>query len=423
MNYPKLNIITGFAAKSTCSCMYEAKRDFAAIQKTDNNFSPVNLAKVKIDSLHQKVTATVFGLKKRTAVYKKGIGCVLLPKEIEKKYTITFKPNRYINQQQLLYPYGNLPQKDTIFTEIDYSSLNEAVKQIFADSLKTRAVLVIYKNKIVAEKYAVGFTRNTKLLGWSMAKSIASAVTGILVEKKEIPLNTANLFKEWKKDQRARITLNNLLQMNSGLAWDEDYTKISDVTKMLFLDKDMGAVQMQKHLIGKPDESWNYSSGTTNLLSKYIRNQFPNHQDYLDFWYKELIDKIGMHSMVLETDIEGNYVASSYAWATARDWAKFGILYLNLGVWNGEQVISKEWINYSVTPTNTSNGRYGAQFWLNKNGFYPNLPKDMFSCNGHQGQFIFVIPSKNLVLVRFGLVGTPTFDIDKVLRNVLKTIN
>lgn len=422
INYPKLNIITGFAAKSTCSCMYEAKRNFTDIQETDNNFSPINLAKVKVDSLHKKVTATVFGLKKRTAVYINGVGCVLLPKAIEKNYFISFKPNRDTIKKPLPYPYGSLPQKDTLFAEVDYNLLNKAVKNAFVDSLKTRAVLVIYKDQIIAEKYAKGFSQNTKLLGWSITKSIASAVTGILTQKNQISLNTNHLFKEWQKDQRANITLNNLLQMNSGLDWEEDYTKISDVTKMLFLSKDMAVVPMQKTLAGKPNHSWNYSSGTTNLISKYIRNQFTNHQEYLDFWYKELIDKIGMHSMTLETDVEGNYIASSYAWATARDWAKFALLYLHQGNWNKQQIIPKQWVAYSTTPTPTSNGRYGAQFWLNQNSFYPNAPKTMFSCEGYQGQYLFIIPSKNMVIVRFGLAEEPIFNPNLFLKNILKSV-
>lgn len=423
MNYPKLNIITGFAAKSTCSCKYEANRSFKSIQNNDNNFSPINLAKVQIDTINKKVSATFFGLKRRTAIYKKGIGCVLIPKELEDNYNSDYKPNRNIVKKQLPYPYGILPQKDTIFKEIDYNQLNTVVQSVFTDSLQTRSVLVIYKNKIVAEQYAKGFNKNSKLLGWSMAKSISSTIIGILNKKNSLSIKTSNLFKEWQNDKRATITLNNLLQMNSGLAWNEDYTTISDVTKMLFLAKDMGQVQLQKPLEGKPNESWNYASGTTNLLSKYIRTQFKSHQDYLDFWYTELIDKIAMHSMVLETDVEGNYIASSYAWATTRDWAKFGLLYLNSGIWNGEEVISKQWVNYTTTPTNTSNRRYGAQFWLNKNGFYPNVPKDMFSCNGYQGQFIFIIPSKNLVVVRFGLVEEPVFSVNNFLKGILKAFN
>jgi CubicO group peptidase (beta-lactamase class C family) len=285
---------------------------------------------------------------------------------------------------------------------------------------KTRAVLVIHKNKLVEEKYAPGFSSTTKFLGWSMTKSITSAVLGVLERKGKISLAQDHLFKEWENDKRSKITLNNVLQMNSGLEWEEDYTKISDVTRMLFMEGDMPKVQINKPLTGEPNNSWNYSSGTTNLLSRFIRDQFTSHQEYLDFWYKELIDKIGMHSMTIEPDLEGNYIGSSYGWATARDWAKFGLLYLNEGNWNGEQILNKSWIEYSAKPTNDSNGEYGAHFWLNAEAKYPDVPTDMFSCNGFQGQYIFIIPSKELVVVRFGLTESPEFDINNFLKEILE---
>ncbi len=329
-------------------------------------------------------------------------------------------------KSQLPYPYGIGIQRDTIFDNIDYEALNKAVDNAFDKEnnsvKKTRAVLVIHNNQIVAEKYAEGFSKNTKLLGWSMTKSITSAVVGVLSKQGKVALDQTNLFPEWENDERSKITLNNLLQMNSGLEWIEDYNTISDVTKMLFLTEDMPNVQLEKPLVGKPNNTWNYSSGTTNLISKFIRNQFETHQEYLDFWYEELIDKMGMHSMVLETDIAGNYVGSSYSWATARDWAKFGLLYLHNGNWNGQQILDKSWIDYSVTPTNKSNGEYGAQFWLNAGGIYPNVPKDLFSCNGYQGQHVFIIPSKELIIVRFGLTENPEFNLNSFLSDILSTI-
>ncbi|MDO9260407.1 MAG: serine hydrolase, partial [Flavobacteriaceae bacterium] len=194
------------------------------------------------------------------------------------------------------------------------------------------------------------------------------------------------------------------------------------VTKMLYLDRDMTQTQLDKSLVGTPNNSWNYSSGTTNLIARFIRNQFKTQQEYLDFWYSELIDKIGMNSMVIETDLSGNYVGSSYAWATVRDWAKFGLLYLHQGNWNGEPILNKSWIDYSVTPTNTSNGEYGAQIWLNAGKKYPNAPKDMFSCDGYQGQHIFIIPSKDLVIVRMGLTEAPEFDFNNLLKEILVAI-
>lgn len=426
-NYPRLDIITGFAAKSVCSCTFEAGRDLKSIEEGDNDIDMVNYATNNINFEEKSVTSTVFGLKKRKAVYKEGVGCVLLPEKSAKEALTFLKPNRKISQSSLPYPYGNSPQKDSIFNNINYDVLDMAVENAFdcegyEQKNRTRAVVVLYKDQVIAEKYAKGFSRETKLLGWSMTKSITSAVLGVLEKQGKISLTQNKLFPEWEKDDRSKITLNNLLQMNSGLEWTEDYNTISDVTKMLFLEPDMTKPQLYKSLIGKPNNSWNYSSGTTNLLSGFIQNQFKTHQEYLDFWYAELIDKIGMNSMVIETDLTGNYVGSSYSWATARDWAKFGLLYLHKGNWNGEQLLNESWVTYSATPTNGSNGEYGAHFWLNAGGKYPNVPKELFSCNGYQGQHVFIIPSKDLVIVRFGLAENPEFDVDTFLSEVLSAI-
>ena len=238
-----------------------------------------------------------------------------------------------------------------------------------------------------------------------------------------ITLTDDKLFTEWFDDDRKNITLSNLLNMNSGLEWEEDYTKICDVTRMLFIEPDMSVVQLEKELEGTPNNSWNYSSGTSNMLSGFIRNKFRSHQEYLDYWYSDLIDRIGMYSMLIETDYSGNYVGSSYAWATIRDWGKFGLLYLHNGNWNGEQLLNKSWVDFSKTPTNGSDGVYGGHFWLNAGGKYPDVPRDLFSCNGYQGQYVFIIPSKDLVVVRTGLKEYPEFDVNEFLKEIVESIN
>lgn len=421
--YPRLNIITGFAAKNVCSCSFEAGRDLVSIETGDNDFDPVSLADNEVYPEEHLATSKVFGLKKRKAVYKQGIGCTLLPENTLEDERVEDTPNRNFTFNSIPYPYGDGPSRDTIFTAVDTLKLEEAIAVAFEPQNRTRAVLVLYNDHLIAEHYAEGFSPETKLLGWSMTKSITSAVLGVLAKQGKISLDQDHLFPEWDDDDRSRITLNNLLHMNSGLEWDEDYGEISDVTKMLFLEEDMSEVQLRKPLDGEPGKSWNYSSGTTNLLSRFIRDQFDSHQEYLDFWYTELIDKIGMNSMVVETDLVGNFVGSSYAWATPRDWAKFGLLYLHRGNWNGEQILNESWIDYTVTPTNGSEGQYGAHFWLNEGGVYPNVPRDLFSANGFQGQHVFIIPSKDLVVVRFGLIENPEFNVDEFLSGIVSAIS
>ena len=400
-NYPKLNIIAGYSAKNTASSVFLAERSLAFTDATDNNFSPINLATDKIDFNNKFATSSALGLLTRKAIFREGLGAVLtLDKSDEAANYL--QPKRVKPDNVTPYPYGNGPQKDTLFANINYEKLNKKVASVF-DIEKTRAVVVIYKDQIIAEKYADGFDKNSKILGWSMTKSITSTIFGILQYQKKISVYDTSPIKSWQNDARKNITIHNLLQMNSGLEWDENYDKISDATKMLFLERDMTKSQEKKPLKGKINASWNYSSGTTNLLSGIIRNQFKTNQEYLDFWYTNLIDKIGMNSMTLETDLAGNYVGSSYAWATARDWAKFGLLYLHKGNWEGDQLFDESWVDYVSTPTPTSDGTYGAQFWLNATPTFKDVPKNMFYADGYQGQRVYILPDQDLVVVRMGL--------------------
>ena len=258
-----------------------------------------------LSELTKSETASVYGFMDRTAIYKEGLGSILMNDDFDKSLQFSV-PNRTVLTNNLPYPYGYGVKTDTIFLNVNYSELQKAVANAFDKEdvivKKTRAVVVLYKDQLIAEKYADGFDENSKILGWSMTKSITSAVLGVLEKQGRINSSQTNLFPEWEGDDRSKITLNNLLQMNSGLEWLEDYNTMSDVSKMLFLETDMTQSQKVKPLVGEPNNSWNYSSGTSNLLSGFIRDQFKTHQEYLDFWYTELIDKIGMSSMVIETD-------------------------------------------------------------------------------------------------------------------------
>ena len=418
INYPKLNILAGYSAKNTASSVFLGERSLSFTNTTDNNFSPVNLATNAIDKQKKTASSSVFGLLTRKSIIREGLGSLLtLDKKDEKSNYKTPKRRKTVNDT-IPYPYGNGSHKDSVFESIDYKKLNETVNSIFGVR-KTRAVLVLYKDQIIAEKYSEGFTKDSRILGWSMTKSIMSTVFGILEHQQKINIQDKAPVESWQNDARKEITIHNLLQMNSGLEWDENYDEISDATKMLFLERDMTKVQEEKPLIGKPNETWNYSSGTSNLLSGILRDQFKNHQSYLDFWYAYLIDKIGMNSMILESDLAGNYVASSYAWATTRDWGKFGLLYLHNGAWNGEELFTKEWVDYVTTPTPTSNGSYGAQFWLNTEKQLKDVSQKMYFADGYQGQRVYILPDEDLVIVRFGLSW---FEENEFLKGIIQSI-
>ena len=421
--YPKLDLISGFSAKSVASCHFIDHRSLQSIENGDNAIRMIDLAKNEINNASKLASASVYGLKKRTAIYRDGLGATLINDSFDrlKPYEV---PNRKKATANFEYPFGAIEPKTKFDKTINLNVLKAAVANAFDtnnQSIKnTRAVVVLHKNKLIAEHYAPGFNKNSKLLGWSMTKSITATYFGILQKQGKFDINKPAPIIEWQKDQRAIITTNDLLHMNSGLEWVEDYNTICDATNMLFQDANMARSQLVKKAAFPPNLHWNYSSGTTNLLSGILRNQFKTHQEYLDFWYASLIDKIGMSSMVIETDMSGNYVGSSYGWATARDWAKFGTLYLNKGNWNGEQLVAADWIKYVTTPTQGSNKTYGAHFWLNAGGYYKDAPRDLYSCNGYQGQRVFIIPSLDLVIVRLGT--SEKFDFNDFLKKIIASL-
>ncbi|MDF4222317.1 serine hydrolase [Maribacter sp. M208] len=422
-NYPKLNLISGYASKNMASSVFIADRDIDGITLNDNNMPLIKLADTKVSNKNKSATATVYGLMPRTAVYKEGLGAVLTNKEFS-KHNFDIVPNRFTKKDTLPFLYGNNGVIDTILDNVAYDKLEVAFENAFKDAeQKTRSLLVIHKNQIIGERYIDGFTKETKILGWSMTKSILATLYGILEYQDKIDMDYKPFSDEIRiKNPKTNITLDHLLRMQSGLEWDENYFKISDVTRMLFLDSDMTLAQRNKKVVAPPTEIWNYSSGTTNLLSGILRDQFKSHQEYLDFPYRELIDRIGMNSMLLETDLSGNYILSSYAWATTRDWAKFGLLYLNRGEWNGERIFSESWSDYVSKPTINSNGTYGAHFWLNAEAKYADIPTDLYSVNGFQGQRIFIIPSKDLVVVRTGLKEQTDEQFNTLLKEIIASI-
>ena len=426
-NYPKLTIVSGFASKNLASTHFIAQRSYDAITATDHDVPLIKMAGLE-QAIENKVITSVYGFMPRETICRDGLGCVLVTDAYNKNQNVV-KPKRTPLKNALPFPYGNNGTRDTLFKNVNYQQLETAVDKAFEnyEQEKTRTVLVAYKGEIIAERYSEGFSKDTPILGWSMTKSVLATLFGVLEYQQVLDMN----YRPFKaldltglpgKEPRITISLNDFLRMSSGLGWNEDYTAISDVTKMLFLEADMTKSQIQTDFDIAAPKTWNYSSGTTNLLSGVLRKQFDTYQEYLDFPYAALIDKIGMNSMLIETDMAGNFVGSSYGWATTRDWAKFGILHLNRGHWNGEQLFHPEWIDYITTPTANSDGTYGAHWWLNAAGKYPDVPKDLYSANGFQGQRVFIIPSKELVVVRTGLAEPPNFDANAFLKGIIDAI-
>lgn len=426
--YPKLYIATGYGAKCMASGIFVAGREPEQVKANDLNYSIVKYTTNLIDYNEKSVTTSLFGMAKQKAVYREGLGCCLVDKADPADGTpaVKLSATQTSLTWKMPWPDGDAPS-DTIFPEIDSTAMKSAVAAAFDKPgemiQRTAAVLVAYKGKLVAERYWTeqGITPDTRLWGWSMNKSIVNALVGILVKQGKLSTDAAAPVEEWLKDKRQDITINNLLQMSSGLKWNEDYGDVSEATTMLYRERNCYRSAIVVPLDQKPGTEWKYSSGTANILSGIVRNVLRNEQLYYLFPYRELFDKLGMTSMALEADAGGYYVGSSYGYATARDWAKFGQLYLQDGVWKGDSILPRGWVAYTRRPAEAAKGKYGALFWLNRAKDLPDLPEDMFSCNGHRGQRVFILPSRQLVVVRLGF-SEDKVDYNRFLKSILAAV-
>ena len=419
--FPRLPIITGYVAKEVCSCTFVAERDIERTKNEDVGYFPVNLASFSIDYEAKTVRSHVLGLASEIAVYRPNLGCALIHDATrEEVQSQSFSLPVSVVDPTLPFPYGDYVV-DTIPSNIDESKLKAAMD--FAMNCKgTRAAMVVYKGQIIAEEYADGFDKDSRHLAWSISKSVTNALYGVLFKKGIINIKESANIASWE-DERQHITIDDLLQMNSGLEWDEDYFDLSGATRMLFKQDDFGAYAAEAPAEFKPTEHWEYSSGTSNILAEIMENRIGNQAAYWIFPHIELFNNIGIQSMVLEADASGTYVGSSYSWATIRDWARLGQLYLNDGLWNEGRILPAGWVEYSVTPAENSGGIYGAQVWLNTTGEYlEGCPKDLYNFGGFNGQNISMIPSKDLMILRFGLDSIEKLDYAAFVRQLIDAV-
>ncbi|NNG00946.1 MAG: serine hydrolase [Desulfobacteraceae bacterium] len=418
---------TGYAAKYLCSGVFVAKRAPGVV--FENDIKPVNvlarIIRARVDETHKTATATALGIFKSSAIYRKGCGCTLVVgtdvDTIRRQHIPDLTKNPIV--EDIPWPFGDEGPVTPLPEGVDGEGIETALDRAFAEPAEgnlrqTRAVVVAWNGQLIAERYAPGFDRHTRLPGWSMTKSIVNAVAGILVHQKRLDLQQPAPVTEWQSsdDPRKTITIDHLLRMSSGLVFDETYGPLHDVTEMLYGSFNMAAYAARKKSNTMPDRIWNYSSGTANIMARIIREAAGGSiEKGLLFIHEELFQKIGMHSAIIELDASGTPVGSSYAHAAARDWARFGQLFLNDGHWQGQRILPEGWVDYSTTPTpRAPRGKYGAHFWLNggsstdkNNRPVPALPGDAFWANGFQGQRVMIIPSKRLVVVRLGLTSEP----------------
>ena len=429
-------VMTGMAAKTMCSCVYVAGRTPESVREKELQVFP-GLASMSIVLTTDSAVEAKFLGRMSKAIYRKGLGCTLLAEREEtevRQQKISLSKELTPVLDSIPWPMGNLTSS-AILPNVKYDAINAAVAHSFEDvdpenPVFTHAVVVLYDGQIVAEKYAAGFNRDSRMMGWSMTKSITNALVGVLVKEGKLTVDAPAPVSEWANDARKEITLNNLLQATSGLAWSESYfNPSSDFHRMFIHSDDKAAYSASKELKAEPGTVFEYSSGTTNILSRMIR-QTVGDDAYYSFPQEKLFHKAGMHSVIIEPDASGTFVASSYCFASARDWARFGLLYLNDGVGNGKRILPEGWVKYSTTSSTAAPiQQYGAQIWLNQGNaasptdrLYPELPQETFLFDGFEHNFVVIVPSKKLVVVRLGVTHNKNFDLQALVKNIIEAL-
>lgn len=397
----------GYMAKVACSEIFLAGRESPAVLDGEfNHISPaLEHVRLTIDSEKKTVTGSIFGLGGANAIYRDGYGCTL-----RRGALATLPPLTPVADKPLPEALPGTPQ---MRIDVDYGAIGAALDSAFDDAdAATRAILVVKDGAVIAERYAPGFSATTPFLSWSMAKSVTATMVGAAVHQGFVDLSAPAPVAEWSGDAaRAAITWNDLMRMQSGLAFTEIYgVPNADAPQMLFRARDAGAVAARKRLAHPPGTHWSYSSGTTNLLQRTLRETLEaNDTGYHAFARDNIFAPLGMASAVLEPDASGTFIGSSFMYATARDWAKLGLFYLNDGVVEGERILPEGWSRYVATPASASDGFYGAQFWLNNPGtdgrtkYMPGVPDDAYLMAGHEGQYVLIVPDKRVVIVRTGM--------------------
>jgi len=327
-----------------------------------------------------------------------------------------------------VYPGTDWTKADPAKHGLDPAKLAELDAYAFdpSASFTTDAMLVVAGGELVYERYARGYTETMRHYGWSATKSISMAIFGIA--EAEGKVRREDSVTKWNPEAAGsawdRVTLGNLISMSSGILWREGYEASpfdSHVVTALYRTResaDFGLYRLsQRKVVAPPGERFNYASGDTNLYLRALRKALGD--AYADYPWKKLFDPIGMKSAVIERDPSGTFIGSSYGEATPRDFARFGYLFLRGGKWKGKQIVPAEWVRMASTPSpamafsrkdhRPKDSPYGYGWWLNaaqpKAGIakaFPDFPDDMYFASGHDGQEIVVIPSWDLLFVRFG---------------------
>lgn len=399
-------LATGLGAKLACSGHYLSGFDNARIADDLASYSALTrLLDIHASSPHG-VEASMPGSSAAVARYRPGLGC-----------TLEYESGGPLDAVAVRSPAvdGAVPWPAGASAGAPDPQIAALLSDMLVDDnaagLDTRALLVVQDGQIAGEAYAPGIGKDTPLLGWSMGKSVTAILIGRLQALGRLSMAEQNLFPAWAADGRADISVENLLQMSSGLEFAEEYVPGSDSTRMLFMSPSASDVAMASPLVHAPGSYFAYSSGTTNLLARLAYERLGGStQSLMDFIADEIGGPLALEATTLESDASGVVVGSSFVYATARDWARFGLLLLNGGQINGRRLLDPDWVARATRPNHSDNDpRYGYQLWLNGGGSelrWPALPGDAYAMQGNRSQFVMVLPSLRAVVVRLGWSAT-----------------
>ncbi|MES5485536.1 serine hydrolase [Bradyrhizobium sp. INPA03-11B] len=411
-------VATGFVANIICSETFvsrlDPKRNFTETTDAMPGTGLITWAMdTEVDLDRRDVTVTLFGLGRSHAVYRDGVGCTL--EHGETLADIALPPAR--PQAALLPEVAGpalvAPQSPQLAAALD-RAFAEPAEPPFR---RTRAVVVMKDGRIVAERYADGIGTDTPLLGFSATKSVISALIGVLVRDGKLAIDKPVPIAAWQdpKDPRHAITVDQLLRHTAGLALGSSLqaslaSALEPVNRMKYMESDMANYAESIPLETAPGQVWNYHDGNYVILSHLIRDAAGSHAaDVLRFAHHELFDPLGMRNVVMQFDAVGTPEGSGAMMASARDWARFGQLYLDDGIVGGRRILPAGWVKYSASPTPNAWVGIGAGFWTNLGDSFGakyrvehGWPRDAFFAKGTIGQYVIVVPSQRLVIVRLG---------------------
>jgi len=404
-------VAAGYAAKTVCSGVFVSGREAQQVFDIDvvaDNHPLLRLTRVRVDEGAHRVHATFLGTHRRSAGHVPDAGCTL---DLH-----AGGPQAHVARPQHL-PAGG----QTLSTPLPRApdpTVQAVLDRALADSgPRTRALVVMHHGRILAQAYAPGIGPDMPLPGWSMSKTVTALLAGTVVRAQRLHLAQAALLPRWAGDARRGITLDHLLRMTDGLAFDErSGDPFSDVVRMLLDVPDAAGFAADKPLHATPGSAWRYSSGTTNILMRVIAQASGRAPaDFAALPRDALFDPLGMRTATIEPDGAGLPIGSSYMYASAHDWMRLGQLLLDDGVWRGKRLVPEGWVRYMATPTPLAGARhFGAHLWLAVPAQYQGeastrtaLPADAFHAVGHEGQLLSVIPSQAVVVLRLGLTRAP----------------